>query len=481
MFDSTTAGAPPGALLLSRPLLSQVGHLFVPLLSYYVISSLVGITDMLLAAELGSQAQAAVGLGDQSIFLVIAIGTGLCTACSSFISRAIGAGDLEKAAAFAADSLILALLIGLGATVLGFTLVGALLDVFSCSDSLKAQALPYIQICSLANVPFIIFMCQAAILRALGKPDSGTLIAVVSTVVSIVLSLIAFYLAPAPFAHSLNALAIAWIFGAFAGMIYGAFLLHKTLPKTTFKLQGSCARLRQLLQAAIPCVIGELAFIAANFYRYALIAAMPEAEAVQAAWTIRLKIEETVAILPMMALAAAVAVVCGHNTGAGKPEVVAAMCVKTAFLATTTMLVLGISLAFYAEFVAGVFTCDPTTKQAVVTLLQPAPVIFSTCAIWLILCGGLDGAGQTRATGFINTLDATAGRLALSLAFIGSGVAGLALASSLSCLMTAALSGYFFIRYLQPFKTAYCSLVQAPLTLQDELLQDRHKTSMTCD
>lgn len=431
--------------------LKQVWSLFLPLLLYYVISSLVGITDMYLAGDLGSDAQAAVGMGDQVIFLVVAVGTGLCTACSSFVSRSIGAGDLKTASAYGRDSLLLAGIIGAASTVAGIVFAETLMDALKCSAALKTRAVPYIQICSLANWPFVTFMCQSAVLRAMGKADKGTMIGVVSTVVSIAASVFVFYALPEPFGHSLSSLAAAWILGAFAGMFYGMYLLKQHLTGARSHFADRLARLVELAKTAVPAVGGEFAFIASNFYRYSLIAGIPNSESLQAAWTIRLKLEETVAILPLMALAYAVAVVAGHHVGAGKSEKIAKICFQVSSVAALAMLVLGTALAAGAALVAGLFTSDPEALHSATVLLQPSPILLPACAIWFVLSGGLDGAGKTKTTGFLNSIDSVCGRIVLSALCIGNGVVGLAFASTVSSVFTASLALFLFCKSFVAF------------------------------
>lgn len=428
--------------------LKQVWNLFLPLLFYSVIGSLVGLTDMILAAGLGSDAQAAVGFGDQIIFLVVVVGTGLCTACASFISRSIGAENIKEAAHYSRESQILALLIGLGATVSGIVSAEWVLTCLGCSAAMKSLAVPYVQICSMANCPFVVFLCQAAILRAIGKAEGATMIGVVSTTIGIVGSIFLFYLPVQSVGHSLNAMAIGWIAAALAGMLYGYTQVQKHLPLSRADVfsHDSLPRLRALALTALPAIAGELAFIVSNVGRYALIAGLPDSAEAQAAWTIRLKLEETLAILPLMALSYAVAVVCGQWIGAGKSKQIAGLCTRVALIAAIAMLAVGALLSFAGKNICMVFTADSTTLDAAVMLLKPSAVVLPCCAVWLVFIGGIDGAGRTNISGMINSIDALAGRLLLSCILITNGVAGLTCASTVSSILTAALTSVLFFK-----------------------------------
>ncbi len=71
---------------ITAPALKQIWNLFLPLLIYSVLNAFNGIGHMVLASGLESRAQAAIGLGDQIMFLVLVAGTGLCTACASLVA-----------------------------------------------------------------------------------------------------------------------------------------------------------------------------------------------------------------------------------------------------------------------------------------------------------------------------------------------------------------------------------------------------------
>lgn len=461
MFNCTFAGS------LLRPqthsLLSQVWRLFLPMLLYSVIGSFTGIADMYLASSLGARAQAAVGFGDQVIFLVVVIGTGLCTASSSFVSRATGGGDPVEAARWARETQTLAIIIGAVSTVIGIISARPILECLQCAPEMIDWAAPYVQICSLANAPFVLFLSQAAILRAIGKAADATYIALVTTTVTICASFALFHTFDAPFGHSLASLAFAWIAGAFAGMGLGGFYLKKNLPQlggeNTFCRQ-SMLRLKRLAETALPAVAGELAFVIANIARYALISSLPDSITAQAAWTIRLKLEETIAILPLMALSCAVAVVAGQCQGAGRGREIGQLSNQVALISSLAMLFIGIGIAIFAEQICMVFTLDATTLNAAKILISPAPVVLPCCAVWLIYNGAMDGAGLTRLSGSINMADALMGRLLLSFLCLTYGLEGFARASTAASVITAVLSCMTFrhVFHLRSGTFSNCSI-----------------------
>ncbi len=133
--DDFIAEAPIG-LVSSR--------LFFPLALSMMASASIGIVDMYIAGSLSTDAQAAVGLGDQFLFLLIVVGSGLSTACSSFVSRKKGSREIRECLKFARSSLIIALLFGFLASFIGIFCSKPLLVLLGCSADLQVLAVPYV-------------------------------------------------------------------------------------------------------------------------------------------------------------------------------------------------------------------------------------------------------------------------------------------------------------------------------------------------
>ncbi|MGZ3578792.1 MAG: MATE family efflux transporter, partial [Syntrophales bacterium] len=87
-----------------------------PMLVMMIFGFLVGFTDVFVAGLIGSNVQAAVGFITQIYFLVIIVANAISIGSLAVISRAIGAGDGERAIDAAKHSLLLGLLISVAFT-----------------------------------------------------------------------------------------------------------------------------------------------------------------------------------------------------------------------------------------------------------------------------------------------------------------------------------------------------------------------------
>jgi multidrug resistance protein, MATE family len=109
IIDVTTGNIWTGIWTLSWPMLVMM-----------IFGFLVGFTDVYVAGLIGPRVQAAVGFITQIYFLVIIVANAISIGSLAVISRAIGAGDEERAIDAAKQSLFLGLLISVAFTAVCF-------------------------------------------------------------------------------------------------------------------------------------------------------------------------------------------------------------------------------------------------------------------------------------------------------------------------------------------------------------------------
>lgn len=414
--------------------------LFLPLAFSMVFSSLIGICDMFIAGEIGNEAQAAVGLGDQLVFLMVIIGTGLSTACTAFVSQSFGARDSESVKRYAVASLALAGIVGIVASVLGFCFAESLVALFSCTPQVAKFAVPYTAQNSIANAPFIFLMCEAAIFRAIGRPILSVYVQVLTSLIAIVISVVLFY-SNSFCGRSLDALAVGWITGACAGAVWGAVILWKTLfaqMRSSLFRSVLISDARKISALAFPAILAELGAVLAIFLVYRMLSIEIDSASSQAAFTIKLKIEESVALIPLMALGMSSAVVVGQNLGAGNAERAFRACKNTSIVSAVLMLILGITLSFSSPALASLFSSDITTRECISNYVAFSFLLFPLTAAANVLVAGLEGAGYTQVPMILNFSILVFVRCGLAYVFaflLGMGATGIAIAYCVSQLL----------------------------------------------
>ncbi len=410
LFESCTSQS-------AESLKFQTLELFIPLAISMILSASIGIVDMHIAGFLGSKAQAAVGLADQLLFCIIVFGSGLSSACSSVLSRAVGAGDFNACWGYVQSSLLAALVVGIASSLIGVCFAKPMMLLLGFDLSIQSVAIPYAIYNSLANTPFVISLCLSAIFRALGRPLLSIHLWLVSALVTNVLSY-SFFFSGLPGSNSLNVLAFAWDIGSMLGCIYGLFLLGgifdsdfkssvysiKNATLWSLRFQTLAASLREIIVLSAPLAATELSLVSAHFLMYWLLSLSSEASTLQAAWTVKLKLEEVFALLPLLALTMSTVVIVGHNVGAGRNDKALLACGHIVAWAVIGMLSIGAVFSMTSPVLSTLFSSDKSTQQAIVSFLSPSIIQFPLCAVSAVICAVLEGAGQTVGTMYVNMI-----------------------------------------------------------------------------
>ena len=413
----------------------------VPLYLSWLLMALIGIVDLALASRIDTHAQAALGIADQILFLTMLAMSGLAGGLNSCMSQALGAGNLPLVRAYKHAGLMITIAIGLLATLAGLCLATPLARLFCADQTVVNHASRYIAICSLANLPWAMIQCQGAIFRSLGCPQVVAYQWLLITVVAIVPGSIAFFYLPS--CHSLLPIAIAWVIASIAGCSFGQSLVSEALPNLTgSKIQRDqlIERIRDILKVAVPILISEMSWLVSNLLLFCLLAKLPDGATAQAAWTIKLKVEETVAYAPLLAMGMATSTMVGHKVGALRPAAAMTLTKTLTIVSTLAMLIAGCLTALLAPYITPSLTSDAAASQLAQTLLVSAALTYPLMAISNLLASAFEGTGKTLRPMLINFPGFFGLRLPLAwllMAPVGAGLMGVLAAKTISCAFTA--------------------------------------------
>jgi len=405
------------------PVVQALWQVFYPLALAMTLSSTIGLVDMFIASKLGTNAQAAVGLGDQMIFLVIVLGTGISTACSSFVSRFAGAGDLRSVIQYSQKGLLVSFCVGLFASLLGICFAQPMLIWMGANNEVLELAVPYASLSSFANMFFVVSLCLSAIFRAVNESRKAATVLISTAVCSNILCFFLFFFSPL---HNLNALAISWNVGAFVGCIVGLteyrrFIastrsLTDHLAETNSKAQNKQKAINEMISIGIPAMVSELCLVASQLLMYKLLSSMNDAASLQAAWTVKLKIEELIALIPLLAFSASTAVLVGQSVGAKLKNRVRITIVSASAIAFVSMLVIG-SMMSFQSFPLFAMLCTRETAMAAGNLMTPSVVLLPLTALTTILIAALEGSGITTFPMMLNLAFQVAGKYHMAAFF----------------------------------------------------------------
>lgn len=366
----------------------------MPVCVAVAIAATIGLVDVHLAGALGPAVQAGVGIGDQFLFFAALVGTGIAQGAGSLIARATGAANEREANSFAKAGILLSLMLGVSSSVITYFSADCLLGLFSQDPNVQNAGATYLKLCTIANTPYCLMLIQSAILRASGKSFSTIFPWFVAAAISITLSISLPLIMPNGAAYQLEYIALGWNMGAIVAALIGQNLLKKLGVNNQVDSDFKNKSMR-ILRLGLPIAATEAAWLSSNFAMYIILSQMPFANETQAAWTIRLKIEEIVATPAILAFSMTAASLVGQKIGAGDIVAARQTSCNASIAAAAVMFVVGLIVFANSEWLAADYATTALSAQFAQQLLVASVVVFPITAFYMTMFGALEGAGST--------------------------------------------------------------------------------------
>ncbi len=175
--------------LTEGPVGATLFHLSWPMTVGLLSVIAFNVVDTLYIGRLGADPLAAIGFCFPVIFSTSAVAIGLGTGAGALVSRAIGAGDMERARRLSTNALILAVIIVGALTALGAASVGPLFrNLLGAPDELIPLIESYMHIWYAGMAFLVVPMVGNSILRANGESLLPSAMMVVAAILNAVLS-----------------------------------------------------------------------------------------------------------------------------------------------------------------------------------------------------------------------------------------------------------------------------------------------------
>jgi putative MATE family efflux protein len=368
-----------------------------PLMLTTISSSLVGLADVLISRQLGSAAQAAVGVSEQILFMfmVFIMATGVGT--TALVARAAGAKETEEVNKATGQSLALSISMGLLLTVLCLSLSGLLITNGDNAPEVAHNATQYLGIYAFVLIPFSLNVIINSAFRAIGRAKMPLIVILISTVITIAgdyLTVIGNWPVPG---LGIRGIAFSGVTGScIASLVAVTLLLRSPLKaciKSIFPLSKTYAL--RILKVGIPSALNRLSWSLSVFVLFAILRHCDNATAALASWTIGMRVEALI-FMPLFALSMAVASIVGQNLGAKKIERAVQAGWQVTFIGLGMMVILASALFFGSDFLAHRMSADPITIDYTRSYLRTNAFSEPFLALAMVLSGALQGAGDTR-------------------------------------------------------------------------------------
>ena len=357
--------------------------------------------DTAMVGSLGPQATAAVGATSTVNWLIGSTISALGVGFLAFVSRACGAGDMERARKAASQAVLTALVTGVLLTVLTLGLsryVPVWMQVDPEIQDLASRYFFVLYTPMLARTAMILF---GTLLRAVGDSKTPMRVSLAVNLINVILNFLLIY--PARSWHGIvlygagmgvvGAAAASAAAFAFGGVYMTVRLWrHPVISPRSESLKPDLSILTPCLKVALPNALQRFG----TSLGYVAFAAMVNSlgEVATAAHTIANTVESAFYI-PGYGMQTAAATLAGNALGAEDSRRARDLAKMIIFTETVMMVVSGFLLFLFAQNMMGLFSRDAAVIALGAVVLKMVAVSEPFYGVSIVLEGMMQGMGQT--------------------------------------------------------------------------------------
>ncbi|MFO7941216.1 MAG: MATE family efflux transporter [Bacillota bacterium] len=384
---------PPDDSLIRR----GIFNLAWPAITEMLLMTITQIIDMLMVGRLGAAAIAAVGIANQPSFFIMAVFQALAVGTTAIVARMIGAGDESSAGAVLRQSVLLALVMGVAASILFFAISPAVITFMGAEPEVYTQSLGYFRVVVSGLTFTALTIILIAALRGAGDTRTPMLVRAVANVLNVALNyLLIFGAFGFPRLEVMGAAV-----GTVASRVVSVALLGWAISRnrTVLSWKGrvldglDLAVVRRIVGVGFPAAIEQVIMRSGQLIFVRTVASM--GTAAMAAHQIAMNVE-SLSIMPGFGFSVAATTLVGQHLGAGRPAWAERAGFTTARIAVISMSVMGVLLFAFGPSVVHLYTDDPEVIRLGGTALRILALAQPFCALSFTMAGGLRGAGDTR-------------------------------------------------------------------------------------
>lgn len=415
-----------------------------PTMLEQLMQTAVQYIDTAMVGSLGTQATAAVGSTTTINWLVGSSISALGVGFLSFIARAYGAGDKERAARISAQAVLAVLVTGVIFTIATLGLSGMIPVWMQVDSNIQSLASTYFFILYTPMLPRAATIIFGTALRAAGDTKTPMKVGIGINLINVILNYLLIY--PT---HTLSlgfmsitipgaglgvigaalASAIAFAFGGIY-MTY-VFWHHPVISPKGHTIKPDMEILKPCLKVAFPNMMQRFG----TSLGYVAFASMINSvgEIATAAHTIANTVESAFYI-PGYGMQTAAATLAGNSLGANDKQKMKDFTKVIIKLEVAMMIISGGLLFAFAPAMMGLFTKDPEVIKLGATVLRMVAVSEPFYGVSIIIEGIMQGVGQTVTPFKFNILGMWGVRIVGT--FICINLLGMGLISAWACMIS---------------------------------------------
>ncbi len=379
--------------LLSDPIPDALIRLAVPMLFGMIAILMFNLVDTFFISLLGTNALAAVSFTFPVTFGLNCITMGMSVGISTSIGRLLGSGDTQSAARLTTHGLLLAVILMMLGSSLGFFTIDPLFTLMGASPDLLPIIHEYMTVWYIAIPLLVIPMTGNSAIRATGDAKSPAKIMIMAGLINGILDpLLIFGYGPFPELGVKGAAISSGISWAVA-LTASLYLLHRREKLLTVPVFRKLkADWQQILQIGAPAGLSNALNPLSSALLMTLLAAQGTASV--AAFGAAMRIE-SILVIGMMALGSSLMPFMAQNLGANQPERAFKALFTAMRFAILFQLLIFIAMVPLSMPLASLFSQDTTVQAQLWHYLLVVPASYGLQAVCMLLISALNALHKT--------------------------------------------------------------------------------------
>jgi putative MATE family efflux protein len=361
------------------------------------LESVFAVVDMFFVSKLGPAAIATVGLTESVITIIYSVAIGLSTAATAVVARRIGEKNPEAAAHAGAQSLVIAGIVTVALSILGFIFAADVLRLMGASEEVVRDGAIFTRIMLGGSAAIMFLFLINGIFRGAGDAAMAMKSLWIASLINIILCPI--------FIHyfGLKGAAVATVIGRSTGVAYQCYHLFKGSGILKFHVHHfkfDAPVIKSIINIASPAT---LQFIIASGSWIVLARLVAETGGTEASAGYQVAIRNVVFfILPAWGLSNAAATLVGQNLGAKQPERAEQSVLLTAKYNAIFMSFVMVLFLFFSKPIIEIFTTEVEVVKYGALALQIIGSAYIFYGIGMVMMQALNGAGDTKTPTYIS-------------------------------------------------------------------------------
>lgn len=383
------------------PMLKDVWRLALPVLLTNLLQTSVNVVDVFMVGRLGPFEIAAIGMS-QVIRMLILVSILSVTAGSMALgAQAKGGRDPERLAFVAKQSLLLAVLFGLGLGTLGWFTAKPLLTFLGSGSSPEAIRLGtgYLKIFFLGTIFMALNFTVNRLMQGAGDTRTPFILVSIINALNILFNYL-FMFGPGPFpALGINGAALGTILSRFIGATAGIAILYSgrnVVTLRSWRYWPDWSMFKDILSIGIPSGLQGVARNSTQLLVIRIITSTSAGAFGAAALAIGYQIESLI-FMPVLGINVAATALVGQSLGAWQTHEARLRGNIATAIGVALTLVLCVPMIIFAPYLVKLFdpSGHPIILSAGTSYLRIHGLALPIVAISMVINGALRGAGDT--------------------------------------------------------------------------------------